>query len=249
MSGLPAADWTRAELYAPLARCDRQGFAWEWLRRSSAYREACGQGEGEGSVRRFGLHRFEPSELACPIARPIWRADADPAVLTARAVEPSDDSFGLASLLPLATCHVDGSGLEHWLFSDGWRQIRLDLVGGTLGAGPVKLRYRLSGLRRVEPQLRTLGRLIGLARTGRFLASQFSPEQRAARWALVLRVHDALIAGATQRQIAECLFDLLDTRRWRITAPSWRRRVQRLVEAARIAAKADPHWWLQGRYP
>ncbi len=249
MSGLPVADWTRAELYAPLARCDRHGFAWEWLRRSSAYREACGQGEGEGSARRFGLHGFQPWDLGCPLARPIWRGDADPAVLTAQAAELSDDAFDLAPLLPLATCHVDGSGLEYWLLSDDWRQVRLDLVGGTLIAGPVTLRYRLSGLRRAEPQLRTLGRLIGLARTGRFLASQFPLEQRAARWALVLRVHDALAAGATQRQIAECLFDLPDTRRWRITAPSWRRRVQRLVEAARVAARIDPRWWLQGRYP
>lgn len=249
MSGPPAADWTRAEPYAPLVRCDRHGFAWEWLRRSSAYRGACGQGEGEASPCRFGLHRFEPWNLGCPLARPIWRADTNPAVLTARAVEPSDDPFDLVPLLPLASCHTDGSGQEHWLLSDGWRQVRLDLVGGTLIAGPVNLRYRLSGLRRAEPQLRTLSRLIGLARNGRFLTSQFPPEQRAARWALVLRVHDALAAGATQRQIAECLFDLPDTRRWRITAPSWRRRVQRLVEAARVAANIDPRWWLQGRYP
>jgi hypothetical protein len=53
----------------------------------------------------------------------------------------------------------------------------------------------------------------------------------------LLRAHDALAAGASQREIAACLFDeLAAQRRWRVNAPHLRSRVQRLVRAARQAA-------------
>ncbi|HZV09442.1 MAG TPA: DUF2285 domain-containing protein [Novosphingobium sp.] len=170
-------------------------------------------------------------------------------MLVGAARQGREDLFDLSPLLPLATCHRDARGREHWLFSDGWHHIRLDLVAGTLTAAPVELHYRLVGLLCAEPPLRALDRLIGMVRGGRLLASQFPAEQRASRWAQILRVHDALVAGATHRQIADVLFDLHDVRRWRITAPSWRNRVQRLTEAARRAASVDPRLWLQGRFP
>src|SRR3546814_4810065 len=67
---------------------------------------------------------------------------------------------------------------------------------------------------------------------GRWPARNPPPERRAERWALMLRVHDAVASGASHRAIAECLFDLGELPRWRVNAPSWRRRVQRLAEAA-----------------
>ena len=55
-------------------------------------------------------------------------------------------------------------------------------------------------------------------------------ERRARRWVLLLRTYDALIAGASQREIAESLLGLdIAEERWRVTAGSVRSRAQRLV--------------------
>src|SRR3546814_13961256 len=70
--------------------------------------------------------------------------------------------------------------------------------------------------------------LVSLTELGRWPARNPPPERRAERWALMLRVHDAVASGASHRAIAECLFDLGELPRWRVNAPSWRRRVQRL---------------------
>src|SRR3546814_6832893 len=77
----PGADWHSPAPYAPLARCDRHGFAWEWLRRTHAYRTACARQLTAAEERRiaaqFGLHRLESPNLAWPQARPLWRRDVD----------------------------------------------------------------------------------------------------------------------------------------------------------------------------
>lgn len=251
-AGRSTADWRTPADYAFLARCGRHAFAWEWLRRSVRYRDAVGDStHAEADASRFGLHRFEPAGSASDVARPIWQGDADPHVLAAVAA-PSrcgDDAFDFAGLAPLATC-VDGDdGSEHWLWSDGTRHIRLDVAGHSLRSGPVALDFRIAGFARALVQADTLGRLVRLARTGHLIPRLFAPEARAARWVLVLRTHDALMAGASQREIAEHLFDIGDVARWRVVASSDRERVRRLVTAARAAARVDPRCWLDGSYP
>lgn len=250
-AGRPLVDWRSAAPYAPLARCDRHAFAWEWLRRSPAYARAqAAGGDGRVGSAAFGLCRFESPEAGVPVARPVWRADADPGVLTAVAVPAGGaDAFDFAGLGPLATCAMGAGGIEYWLWSDGVRHIRLDVVEGTLRGGPVWLDYRIAGLVKACPQVATLDRLIALVRTGRIVRKLFAAEARAPRWALVLRTHDALAAGASQRAIAELVLGIDALPRWRIEAPSYRRRVQRLVGSARDAARTDPRRWLDGSFP
>ncbi|QDC37235.1 DNA -binding domain-containing protein [Sphingobium fuliginis] len=245
-----AADWRRAEHYAGLERCGRHAFAWEWLRRSAAYCDACRAaqgGAGYNDARRFGLHGFEPADRPTPAARPIWRADTDGAVLTARVadrLDSADDRFDLSRLRALATCQHGDDG-EHWLFSDGWRQVRLDLTAGSLIGGPVRLDYQLSGLASALPHAIALTRLIALSRTGRLNATLFPRERRARRWILALRAHDALAAGASQRDIAETLLGLDRRDNWRVAAPGYRRKAQRLVETVRWMATKDAGFWLR----
>ena len=50
------------------------------------------------------------------------------------------------SLAAIATVVRDPAGPEHVLLSDGVTSLRLDLVNGSLLAGPVCLTYRLAGL-------------------------------------------------------------------------------------------------------
>jgi len=245
----PLADWRSAAPYAALTKGDRHAFAWEWLRRLPAYRGALAAGNGEPAA--FGLCQFEQSGLGVPVARPIWRGDVDRSVLVASAATASggEDAFDAAALAELGSCCRDDDGIEHWLWSDGTRHIRLDVVAGTLTDGPVRLEYHLAGCARARGQADTLVRLIALARTRRIVRKLFAPEIRAPRWALILRTHDALASGASQRDIAEHWFGVAAGPRWRLAADASRRRAQRLVGAARCAAAADPQLWLDESFP
>ena len=246
---VPGADWRSPAPYAPLAHCDRHGFAWEWLRRTRAYRTAYARQLTAAEERRiaaqFGLHRLELPDLAWPQARPLWRRDVDPAVLEAEIAPSRDDAtIDLHTLTTIASFDDDGRE-EHWLLADHGHHVRIDLRRGSLNEGCVALRFQISGFPRCRAQLASLERLVSLTELGRWPARNPPPERRAERWALMLRVHDAVASGASHRAIAECLFDLYDLPRWRVNAPSWRRRVQRLAEAARQLAGEGPATWLR----
>lgn len=245
------ADWKDAAAYAPLLEADRSLFAWEWLRRDPAYRKAATRSgalarDSSGSAiiaderaARWGLHAFERPEVACPDARPIWRREACPAVLSARAVDEGEpgDRFDLARLVNFTDLVRSESGMEHVLLSDRGRMLRLDILSGTVCDGPVLLRFELAGMRSALGPLRTLRQLLALWRSGRFSRALHPPEARARRWILLLRTHDALVAGADQREIAEQLLDRDAIEgRWRVRAPALRSRAQRLAREARRTA-------------
>ncbi|MBX9898035.1 MAG: DUF2285 domain-containing protein [Qipengyuania sp.] len=251
MAPRPVADWRHPEPYAALRRCDRHGFAWEWLRRSPAYQSAGTSAPSApyDAAASFGLHRFEPFEVGVPKARPLWRAEADPFVLTVETapVREGDDRFDIADFSAMADGFRDEDGVEHWLLSDGWHGVRLD-VAGTLAMGPVALEYRLTGLAAARPAIATLSRLIAIARTGRLASGKFPIERRAPRWALTLRVYDAIQAGASQREIAATLFGIERAPQWKADNLSAWSRVRRLQDAARRAAAVKPARWLDGSF-
>lgn len=241
----PGVDWRDAAAYAPLLGVDRSILAWEWLRRDPAYREAAhagmnGQaGAGPNLPANWGLHAFEPPDRAAPAARPLWLTDVHPSVLAAAAEPPvlAADTFDISSLGPLVTIADAGSGREHLLISDGLRAIRIDIVAGSVREGPVQLRFLIAGLEAAERPLLTLRRLLALCRGGRFSPALHPPDTRAGRFILMLRAHDALADGATQREIAATLLSAeAATERWRVSAPTLRARAQRLVRAARFMA-------------
>lgn len=114
----------------------------------------------------------------------------------------------------------------------------MDIASGTLCDGPVRLRYRLQGLQRIDPKILTLRRLIALCRLGRFSNQLHPPERLAPRWIAALRVHDARCAGATQREIALGLYgDVAVRRDWGKGSDILRLRVQRLTRVARRLAE------------
>jgi len=247
VAGPPVADWRNADAYAALAHCDRHGFAWEWLRRSSSYRLTFDQTGGrreQQDTGRFGLHRFEPPDLPWPIARLIWHRGVDDTVLTATALPiGAAPAIDIRALNTIASYVANRDG-EHWLLADRGNHVRIDLVSGSLARGPVGLQFHVTGYPECRGQIAALQRLVALSELGRWPTRSPRAERRAPRWALILRVHDAIVAGASHREIAECLFDLGDLPRWRVSAPSWRRRVQRLTDAARQFSRREPKAWL-----
>ena len=237
-------DWRDAAAYAPLLEADRSLFAWEWLRRDPVYRlaaDAAGSmtsASASASAAAFGLVRFEPAGLGVPAARPFWRSDAYPFVLS---VEPGGstnaaDLFEAAVLGAMAVVAGDDRS-SHLLITDGWRTIRLDAPAGLFGAGPRPLRFCLEGIEAAMSPLVTLRRLLSLCGTGRFSRSLHPPEPRARRWILMLRAYDGLAAGATQRELAQLLLSpSAGQPRWRVGQPSLRSRAQRLARSATEAA-------------
>lgn len=249
MAAGAAADWRSDASYRALIGCDAAYFAWEWLRRNPEYRRAARQGR-RSEPARFGLHHFEDPDRPSTSARLWWRADTDPHVLVAMA-EPGRgaDAFDPHRLASITSMRTDVDGTERLLLAKGPHALRIDITCGTLRQGPVHLAWALSGLGEVLAPMATLHRLIKLHRTGCFAkAGQPSPAQ-ARRMALLLRVHDALADGASQRAIAVLLFgeDHLGTR-WRIDAPAYRLRAQRLVQAAGRMARLHPALLLRGTH-
>src|SRR3954470_11516919 len=173
----PWPDWRDEAAYRPLLEAERSAFAWEWLRRRRDYLEAweaagrgsAGRGGGAGG-RGGGLVRFEDPERPTPVARPLWRRDVFHYVLEIEALPggSSEDLFELDRLASLATLSREDTGEEHVLLSDGFHNIRIDVLEGSLARGPAMLRYRLAGLAGIAEPLIVLRRLLALWQTGRF---------------------------------------------------------------------------------
>jgi hypothetical protein len=241
-------DWRDAAAYAPLLDADRSFFAWEWLRRNRTYRAAAKRAGDAGGSREpashcerpefWGLHAFEPPGLTVPDARPMWRADVHGHVLRVEAgTGDGADVFNLERLAAISRLVTTGQGREHLLISDGFRAIRIDVMSGTLAAGPAELRYRIAGLASAERPVLTLRRLLALWSTGQFSGSLHPREARARRWILMLRAFDALSRGADQREIAsQLLSSEAGEPRWRSRSPSLRSQAQRLARGARHMA-------------
>lgn len=154
--------------------------------------------------------------------------------------DPSDpDSLRIDRISSWLAMAVDAQGREHVVLSDGWHHIRLDVEEGRLsGQEAVLLHYRLRGLACAEHRLLPLRRLLDLCRHRRFARSLFPRDPRIDRWIDVLRVHDALSDGASQREIGTALFGHERVRRdWSDGSDSLRSRVRRLVREARDMAR------------
>ena len=180
--------------------------------------------------------------LPAPEARIIWHADLDPGTIGVAALpaDPADpDSIRIAGIAPWLAIAIDPAGREHAVLSDGWHHIRLDIEEGRLaGQDAVLLHYRLCGLASAETRLLPLRRLLDLCRHRRFARSLFPRDPRIDRGIELLRVHDALGEGASQREIGAMLFGEERTaHEWSGASDSLRSRVRRLVREARDMAR------------
>lgn len=184
----------------------------------------------------------EHPDLQAPEARIIWHADFDPEAIgvTAVSADPSDpDSIRIDRIAPWLTIAADAAGREHAVLSDGWHHIRLDIEEGRLaGQEAVLLHYRVRGLVSAEARLLPLRRFLDLCRHRRFARSLFPRDPRIDRGIAMLRVHDAIGQGASQREIGAILFGGERVARgWNDVSDSLRSRVRRLVREAGAMAR------------
>ena len=170
-------------------------------------------------------------------ARILWRADVDPAVVAAQASPAGArrDAFDLDRLAPFATIALAPDGREFLALADGRRRLRLDIVSGSLRAGPVALDYRLSGIAALDPGITTLQRLGRLYRSGTFPPRSARDFAAGARLALALRAYDGLRLGASHRDVARVLFGSAQVEAdW--DEGSLKSRIRRLAKLARSMA-------------
>lgn len=197
------------------------------------------------TLSRVGGFTFaEHPEREAPDARVIWRADLDPGTLTAIAIPASanDDIVDLVDshlLAPWLTIARAEGGAEHVVLSDGCHHIRLDIASGSLAAGQrVRLHYSLSGLASAERKIQPLRRFLHFCRHRQFSGRLFLSDTRIDRDLAMLRVHDAIMVGASQREIAIALFGAERVAEgWEGRTDSLRSRVRRLVVDARAMAR------------
>lgn len=252
MSAFP--DGSDPEAYRVLRDVDRAGLMWEWLRRDTAYvgwyvRARAATGGPPPAAPRWHLLFAEDPAVPARHARLLWRADLDPGTLRVIArPAPARDSVALRfhRLRRFLAVVRDVRGGEHAVLSDGFHHLRLDVEEGTLTEGPVALHYLLDGARDAELQLETVRRLVALCAERRFSPELFPSDPHRARCLLLLRVHDALRAGASQRDIAALLFGGEHVRRdWSGASDSLRSRVRRLVRETRQMAAGGYRWLIK----
>lgn len=130
---------------------------------------------------------------------PIWSAAVDPRVLTVRAVKPVDEHARLFDARHVEVRMVCGSQSEHLLIDRGGDLCRLDVIEGTVAAGPVALIFDLADDDRLGSQLAAIA-------TFRAAAASEPRYGRLARRLLALHAVDARDAGASLREVAEILF-------------------------------------------
>jgi hypothetical protein len=227
---------------AGVAKHDRADFAQEFLRRNAAYRAgwarlgAAGANAGvRDDARRWGLCTlFDPARSA-RAAPAIWRAEAASQIVSLAPAPHLSDAAPLPDMRPCAefgddharNIVVDRDGVRHRLRllapePDARLAILLPPLGDALRAAACDAARRMiAGLAVAEP------------------ASALRPSvlQRQ-RLALLLRVLDASLAGAGNREIGTgIVYPWLagtDATAWKSTGE--RRRVQRLLAEARHLA-------------
>lgn len=183
----------------------------------------------------------EDPALSAPNARIIWDAALDPGTLRAVATRvASDHPDALApETLDRWLTIVDGIDTQHAVLSDGWRRVRLDLIGDGLRAGPVLLHYEIVGIATASGKLLPLHRFLDLSRRGRFAPPLYPVDAQVARWLPALRVHDAIVAGASQGDMIRVLFGGKQGPIGVDQRDSLRSRVRRLVARARRFAAGE----------
>jgi len=168
---------------------------------------------------------------------PLWSAAVDPRVLAVRALKPADGHARLFDPQPAAVRMVRGPRSEHLVIYCGGEVIRLDVIDGTMAAGPVSLRFDLADDDRLSVQISTI-------RTFRTTDAKDCRHRRLASRLLALQAVDARDVGASLQEIAQ---NLLGPGAWPGDGEHRKSLVRRLVVTGEGMIRAGPRAVLAGR--
>lgn len=213
--------WPGAEPYARLKTVHPAQLAWEWVRRDPDYQGRTPSGRRRTSSgvliiepapldvqRRWGCLHIEDGHASVAEVPVLWTGGVDASVLRVVAVADRGlgaTSFDLDSWGERAIIVPEAEG-EHLLLREGQCHIRLYVESGFLLRGAVSLHFVFDPADSFEPSLDTLRRFLHLMRTGCWLAEPPLSDRERTRAIIALRVHDALVMGASLRDLALMLF-------------------------------------------
>jgi hypothetical protein len=167
----------------------------------------------------------------------MWSAAIDPRVLAVRALKPADGYARWFDGKSADMRMVRGPRCEHLIVDPGGEVIRLDVIHGTVVAGPVTLRFDLPDDDRLELQLSAMRAFRGPAAVAR-------SHVQLARRLLALEAVDARDAGASLRETADIL---LGPGAWPGNGEHRKSLVRRMIVAGERAVRAGPKAILAGR--
>jgi hypothetical protein len=168
-----------------------------------------------------------------------WSGDIDPACarLEARPCDKGANAFLIGRLGKRASVIVAKSGQQFVAINDGRTCLRFDIVAGSILDGPVSFNLIIDDLAANAAQLQTVQCLIAAhnAPGAPIRPARFS--SRNSRIVSALRVYDALVSGASYREIAIAFFgEARVAAEWNSASDSMRSRVRRLVGLTRSLA-------------
>lgn len=235
--------------YGYLDHTDGADLAWEWLRRDAEYRQLVPSVSNDGPFgcqlfpiapdevqRRWGCLNVASADDDAKANQLLWSAAVHSSVVTVAALPPSTRAgtfFDLAEWGNRVTI-VRGSHVEYLLVRARRSQLRLDVYGGSVLQGPVRLFIdpATSGATAMSPA--------GLIRFRNALSHDsadlvaLSRNRAHVRQVWALRTFDALADGASIRDIAITLFGEARVRaEWLEPGESMKSTCRRLIVLAR----------------
>lgn len=189
------------------------------------------------SSRAGGCTFPEDPDQSCASVLPMWSAAVDPRVLSVRAMQPSGAHGRLFDGQSANVRMLQGPNCEHLAIDRDGETIRLDVIEGSIAAGPVILHFVLADDARLDAQ-------IAAVCTFRSVVGECWSHSRLAGRLLALQAVDARDAGASLREIANMLLGPGD---WPGDGEHRKSLVRRLVVTGDRMARAGPHAILADR--
>lgn len=242
------ADWRDPTSYAYTRDLTRDAWAWEFLRRSPAYRAAWDHvrqsAQASVDALRFGISTFEDPERTSLDAKILWRQDISSFVLPLRADgshgADGATTFDLSRLRHRVAAQTSDAAAQHVLFLEQGRRLQIMVYGDDV-FGRVRLFAQTPcHVDSVKRHASLLHRLTDFLAHDRLAPDLYPPEPRGRRLVVVLRVLDGWLAETAQRVIGSTVFNDDDRQGWRDCPCPLRDRVRLTLRRGR--------WLMDGGY-
>ena len=204
----PAMDWCDSDSYLWVTTLPRPAIAWEFVRRSPAYREAYYSNVVSERVLPWPMVRLEDPCLDARHAVPVWTDGVFDEILPLRTGAPPQDAIRAAVDVGRLRCQmttIEDTGTTHILFAERGRQLHLTVEVDS-AAGAALMTPALTPMPLTVKRTLALRRFSDLAEHGELREHLYPAESRAPRFARILQALDGALAGARHREIAVSLF-------------------------------------------
>jgi len=204
-----AMDWRDSDSYLWVTALPRPALAWEFVRRSPAYREAYHSCDLSEHGAAWPMVRLENPCLDARHAVPAWTGGVCDEILPLRTGAGPEEAIRAAINVDQLRCQMttieENAGTTHVLFAERGRQLHLAVeVDPT--AGLALMTPALAPMPLTWKRTLALPRLSDLAEHGELREHLYPAESRAPRFARILQALDGALAGARHRDIAVSLF-------------------------------------------